>query len=249
MKFHYAHKLEAPSSAFPAGTDHLGRDYLARLLIGGRTSLVAGFLAIGAALIIGLTVGVTAGILGGAIEAAIMRLVDVVLAVPALIIALALIAALGIGPVTLVVAVAGAFWAVLARLARSLVMTARMRPDLIAAEMAGIPRWRAVLVHVVPGVAIEMAVVSTFNLAEVLGYIAGLSYLGLGVQPPDPEWGSMLNEAQPYFHVAPWLMYAPIFMIVLAVVAATLLASALRDAADPKVQIGRWVLVSATVPR
>lgn len=225
-------KLVAPNARHPLGTDQYGRDQLVRLADGGRRSLGAAFLVLCGTLILSLSVGVTVGMIGGGVDAAAMRVVDVLLALPSLVLALAVVGVLGVGFENLMLAMIFSSWAYYIRLARGYVRVARHRQDVTAARMAGVGWVRVVTGHVVPGVVAQLLVVATLDLGGVIVGIAGLSFLGLGVQPPDAEWGAMLAESRLFFTTAPWLLLAPAAAIFLAVLAANLLGNALRDASD-----------------
>lgn len=225
-------KLVAPSIEHPLGTDQYGRDQLARIADGGRRSLGAALLVLGGTLLLSLVAGVTVGMVGGFIDAAAMRIVDVLLALPPLVLALAVVGVLGVGFENLVLAMVLSSWAYYAKLARGYVQLARHRQDVIAARLAGIGWPRVVAGHVVPGVAAQLAVVATLDLGGVIIGISGLSFLGLGVQPPAAEWGAMLAESRLFFTTAPWLLLAPAAAIFLSVMSANLIGNALRDAAD-----------------
>jgi ABC-type dipeptide/oligopeptide/nickel transport system permease subunit len=232
-KMNFGQKLLAPSVAHPAGTDQFGRDVLSRIIEGGRMSVAIGGAALAWSFAFGLAIGVASAMAGAWLDALLMRLIDILLAIPHIVICLTLIAVLGVGPGSLMIAVACSFFAILARLARTLTQEATVRADVLAAEMAGLPRWRIAAGHILPGVASEVLVLTVLSFAEVLGIVAGLSFVGLGVQPPTPEWGSMLNEARPFFRPAPWLIYAPLLGVLVCTFAATLTAIVLRDAYDP----------------
>ena len=228
-----SNKLAPPSAEHLLGTDQFGRDQLSRLLDGGRRSLGAAFIVLISVLVIGLTVGITAGMAGGMVDALLMRLVDVLLALPSLVLALAIVGVLGPGFQNLLLALILSWWAYYARLTRSYVLAARQRQDVIADRLAGI-RWpRIVRGHILPGVLPQMLIVVTLDLGGIIISIAGLSFLGLGVQPPHAEWGAMLAGARLFFSTAPWLLLAPAGAILLSVVASNLVGNALRDAAGP----------------
>jgi ABC-type dipeptide/oligopeptide/nickel transport system permease subunit len=227
-----AQKLLPPSSAHWLGTDQFGRDQLARLLDGGRRSLGAGLLVLAGVFVISLIVGVITGMIGGIVDTVTQRLLDVVLALPAMVLALAIVGVLGVGYVNLLLALLVSSWAYYARLARSGVRLAKTRLDVIADRLAGVSWARIIAGHIVPGVALQLLIVATLDLSGVIVGIAGLSFLGLGVQPPDAEWGAMLAESRLYFTVAPWLLLAPATAIFLSVVAANLIGNALRDAVN-----------------
>lgn len=227
-----ANKLRAPGAAHLLGTDQYGRDQLARLLDGGRRSLGMALLVTGGVVLVGLIVGITAGMSGGIIDATAMRVVDVLLAVPTLVLALAVVGVIGVGLESLLLALIASEWARYARLVRSYVRLARQRQDVIVARVTGISWTRIAVGHIVPGVLAQLSVVATLDLGGIIIAIAGLSFLGLGVQPPAAEWGAMLAESRLFFTTAPWLLLAPAAAIFLAVMSANLIGNALRDAAD-----------------
>lgn len=227
-----AEKLSAPNLTHPLGTDQYGRDQLARLAIGGRRSLGAALLVLTGTLVLSLTLGIVVGMIGGILDAAAMRVVDVLLALPSLVLALAVVGVLGVGFENLMIALVISSLAFYTRLARSYVRLARTRPDIIVDRLSGIGWTRIVIGHIVPGVLAQMLVVATLDLGGVIVGIAGLSFLGLGVQPPDAEWGAMLNESRLFFTTAPHLLFAPAVAIFLSVMAANLIGNALRDMED-----------------
>lgn len=228
-------KLEAPSAEHWLGTDQSGRDVFSRVLDGGQRTLGTALLVLGCIFGIGLLVGTIAGMSGGIVDIVLMRLVDVLMALPAIVLAIAIVGVLGPGFENLVLALVISWWAYYARLARSYVLNARQRPDIIAARLAGIGWGRIMVGHVLPGVSSQLLIVATLDLGSMIAAIAGLSFLGLGVQPPAAEWGAMLSEARLYFTLAPWLLFGPLVPIFGAVLAANLLGNALRDTLDPGV--------------
>jgi ABC-type dipeptide/oligopeptide/nickel transport system permease subunit len=225
-------KLVAPSIKHPLGTDQYGRDQLARIADGGRRSLGSALLVLSSTLLLSLFVGVTVGMIGGIVDTLVMRIIDVWLALPSLVLALAVVGVLGVGFENLMLALLLSSWAYYARLARSYVQLARERHDVIVARLSGISWARIITGHIAPGVVTQLAVVATLDLGGIIIGIAGLSFLGLGVQPPDAEWGAMLAESRLFFTTAPWLLLAPACAIFLAVMSANLIGNALRDAAD-----------------
>ena len=229
-----AEKLRPPSPTHLLGTDQFGRDQFARLLEGGRRSLGAAILVLAGSLLISLSLGLTAGMASGVVDAAIMRVVDVILALPRLVLALAVVGMLGPGFPNLLLALTLSSWAFNARIARSLVLSAHARPDVIAAEMAGIPTATIVIGHILPGVIAQLLVVATLEMGEIIVGLSSLSFLGLGAQPPTAEWGSMLSDSRVFFDTAPWLLASPACAIIASVSAANLLGDAIRDAADPR---------------
>jgi nickel transport system permease protein len=229
----YADRLAAPSHLHWLGTDDAGRDELARTLAGGRASLAAALLVFAITLVAGIAVGAAAGYLGGVVDLIISRVIDVLLGLPTLIVALAIVGVLGPGFWNLVAAMSFCGWAYLARLCRSYVMTNSERPDVIAARMAGVGQLKIAVEHVIPGAVVLVLVAATVSLGDVIVSLAGLSFLGLGAQPPTAEWGNMLSEGQSLLSYAPWLLIGPGVGIVLSVAGATLLSDALRDITDP----------------
>lgn len=225
-----AEKLTPPSARHPLGTDQFGRDELARVLEGGRRSLGAALSVLAGVLSLSLLIGSVAGLRGGWLEVVTLRALDILLAVPTLVLALALIGVLGVGYGKLVLALTLSWTAYYARLTRSYTRLARDRQDVIAAQLAGVAQWRVITGHIAPSVIAQLAVILTLDLGQLIVALAGLSFLGLGAQPPEAEWGAMLAESRLYFTVAPWLLLAPALAILWAVTAANLLGNAWRDA-------------------
>jgi ABC-type dipeptide/oligopeptide/nickel transport system permease subunit len=215
------------------GTDGAGRDEFARTVAGARASLGAALLVFAFSTAIGVTVGVLAGLVGGVVDLVISRVVDLLLGLPSLVLALAVVGALGPGFSHLILAMVITGWAGLAKLARSYTVGTRTRPDVIAARMAGISTIRIAAGHLLPGVLAQALIAATLMLGDTILGLAGLSFLGLGVQPPVAEWGSMLNDSRTDLTIAPWLLIGPGIGIIAAVAAATLLSDALRDSSDP----------------
>lgn len=225
----YAHQLVPPGSGHWLGTDLAGRDQLARTVAGARASLEAVAIVFALTTLTGLLVGGLAGYLGGFIDAVVSRVIDVLLGLPSLIVALAIVGALGVGSGHLVLALVFGGWAYQARLTRSLVLASHTRLDVVAARMAGIPRSRILLTHVVPGTLATVLVAATTAIGDVVLALAGLSFLGLGAQPPIAELGQMIAESQNSLASSPWLLIGPGVVVVLTVAAAMLISDALRD--------------------
>ncbi|MEH1128452.1 ABC transporter permease [Micromonospora sp. CPCC 206061] len=225
----YDGKLAGPSWAHPLGTDAAGRDVLARVAAGARISLGGALLVGAVSVAVGLLVGMAAALLGGILDTLLCRLIDVVLAVPTLVLALAVVGVLGPGIGNLLLAMTLAGWAPIARLARAWAAERLGRPYVTAARLAGLSRWRAARHHVLPPTATAVVAVATLGLGETILGLAGLSFLGLGVQPPTAEWGQLVAENRLYAVTAPWLVLAPGAAIVLSVAAVTLLADAWLD--------------------
>ena len=225
----YAVALQAPGSAHLLGTDETGRDLLSRLMDGAHRSLGAALLVLGGVFGVGLVYGTVAGLSGGPVDTLMMRFADVMMSLPGLVLAFAVIGIMGPGFVNLLIALIVADWAWYARLARSMAMGSRDRPDVVAARMAGVPGWRIVTGHIFPGIALNLGVIASLALGGTIGAISGLSFLGLGAQPPHAEWGAMLSQARIYFAIAPWLLWGPAIMIFLSVLSANLVSNGLRD--------------------
>lgn len=226
-------KFAPPSGEFPLGTDHLGRDVLSRLLFGARisiaTTLVAGVLIS----LVGLVLGMLAGYLGGLVDTVISRVMDVVLAFPSLLLALAVTGVLGPGLRNITIAVVVVWWAEYARLVRSAAIVVREKPYIEAARALGASRTRILGRHVLPNIVGPIVVRTTLELGLVLLGISALSFLGLGVRPPAAEWGAMLSEGRTYLAQAPQMMLFPGAAIFLMVLGFNLLGDALRDVLDP----------------
>ena len=224
----------APSAAHWFGTDENGRDVLSRVLWGARASLLAGAIAVGGALLIGVPIGRLAGLAGGWVDAVISRIADAMLAVPFLILAIALAAFLGPALENAMLAIAISASPVFVRLTRGMALEAATTDYAEAARAMGNPPGRTALVHILPNIAPPLLVQATLSIAEAIIAEASLSFLGLGQQPPLPSWGSMLNSAQRFIENAPWLAIFPGMAIFTLVLALNLLGDGLRDALDPR---------------
>ncbi|WP_206930595.1 ABC transporter permease [Roseococcus thiosulfatophilus] len=225
---------QAPSAAHWFGTDENGRDVLSRVIWGARASLMAGVLAVLGAVIMGVPIGLLAGMAGGWVDAVISRIADAMLSVPFLILAIALAAFLGPALENAMLAIAISASPVFVRLARGMALEAMSTDWVEAARALGNPPWRTAIVHVAPNIVPPLMVQATLSIAEAIIAEASLSFLGLGMQPPDPSWGSMLNSAQRFLTQAPWLAIFPGLAIFLVVLAFNLAGDGLRDALDPR---------------
>lgn len=229
--------LEAPSSAHLMGTDQIGRDILARLIVGTRFTLSAALLAVAIAGTIGVTLGMLAGYTGGRVDAAITGVIDLLLTIPSLILAIAVASVIGAGMTGLVVATTASFVPRLARLIRGRVLEIREEDFIQAAIASGTRRARILRLHILPN-ALTIVIIETSLLcgqAVLVG--AALGFLGLGVQPPAPEWGTMLGAGREFIEVAPHLVVAPGVAISLLVFAFNLFGDGLRDHLDPRQNI------------
>jgi peptide/nickel transport system permease protein len=230
----WANVRKAPSLAHWFGTDEVGRDVLSRLLYGARASLMAGGISIAIALSIGAPLGMVAGYLGGFVDALLSRLTDAMLAIPFLILAIALAAFLGPSLGNAMIAIGVSTAPIFVRLTRAQVMTVKVEDYVEGARAVGNPRWRIAIVHILPNIVPALLVQATLSIAAAIIAEASLSFLGLGQQPPAPSWGSMLNSAQRFLASAPWLAIWPGIAIFLTVLSFNLLGDGLRDALDPR---------------
>jgi ABC-type dipeptide/oligopeptide/nickel transport system permease subunit len=231
-----AGQLRPPSGAHWLGTDVQGRDVWARLVFGARISLAVGIISQGIALLLGVTLGLVAGFYGRWVDDAIMRLADVTLAFPTLLLLIAMVAALepSIGVVFATIGVVG--WAGMARLVRGQVLVVRQLEYVQAVRALGARDWRILAAHVLPNVVAPVVIAATLGIAGAIMAEAALSFLGLGVQPPTPSWGAMIADARDLSQLrnAPWTSVFPGLAIGAAVLGFNLLGDALRDALDPR---------------
>ena len=227
-------RLEPPSLTHPFGTDEFGRSVLSRTIYGARVSLFTGLVPVALAATVGTLVGLAAGFYRGRVDTVLMRLMDVLLAFPSLLLALAVVGALGPGLVNAVLAVAIVGIPQYARIVRSVVLSAREEDFVQAARALGAGDTRLLLRHILPTAVGPLAVQATLGIGFAILSMAGLSFLGLGVQPPTPDWGEMLARGRRYLPEATWLLAFPGVAISLTVLAFNLLGDGLRDALDPR---------------
>jgi peptide/nickel transport system permease protein len=230
-----AMRLMGPSWRHPLGLDELGRDVLSRLLVGGRVSLFVGLSVVSISTVIGVTVGAIAGYAGGWIDSLFGRVMDILLAFPGILLAIALVAVLGPGLSNVVLALAAIGWVSYARLVRGQVLKIREMEYVQAARATGAPIARILLRHVVPATLSATIVQATLGMAGAVIAEASLSFLGLGVQPPTPSWGSMLDAGRSHLFDAPHLTIFPGLAIAALVLGFNIAGDALRDRFDPRV--------------
>jgi peptide/nickel transport system permease protein len=226
--------LAAPSSTHVLGTDNVGRDILARVIWGGRVSLMVGALSVLIAVTVGCVLGLAAGYWPGLVDDVVMRLMDAVLSFPALVLALALGAVLGAGLGGVLIALGVVFTPVFARLMRGQVLVIRHREYVAAARLLGATDVRILRHHVLPNAATPIVVQASLSVAFAILAEASLSFLGLGVQPPEPSWGSMINAGRGYLQLAPWIVFGPGAALFLTVLGLNFVGDAVRDALDPR---------------
>lgn len=228
------HKLLAPSWAHPFGTDEMGRDMLARLLYGARTSLALAALVVGSSVVVGIGVGLAAGYAGGWVDEGAMRTTDVFLAFPPLLLAILLVTVLGGGFVSTMLALALVWWPVYAVLVRGQVMLVRSRPFIEAARATGVPPLGIMRRHLLPNALGPLLVQATVDVGAVILVAAGLSFIGLGPQPPTADWGMMINSGRQFVLSGSWWVAGvPGIAIMLTALAFAVLGDSLRDASDP----------------
>ena len=226
--------LQEPSSAHPFGTDKLGRDLLSRVIFGTRTSLIMTLCLVAVIFVIGTFLGVIAGYFGGVVDAVIMRIADMMISFPGLVLAIAIAGMLGPNLVNAVISIAAVSWTKYARLARSLVMKIRDRDYVAAAVVTGSKTPYMLLRYMLPNALPTLIITAATDVGGMMLEIAALSFLGFGAKPPTPEWGYMLNEGRACMQSAPWMMLYPGLAIFLVVVVFNMLGDSIRDILDPR---------------
>jgi peptide/nickel transport system permease protein len=229
-------RLLGPSGAHPLGTDNLGRDVFARIIHGAQVSIEVGLVAVGVALVLGLLIGVSAAFYGRVVDAVLMRIVDILFAIPSLVLAILIAGLLGPSRTNAMIAIGIVYAPSFARVIRGSALTVLARPYIEASRALGVSDLRIMTRHVLRNIITPIIVLTTIYLSSAVLTEAALSFLGLGVQPPEPSWGSMLHDGMPYMQLAPWLAVFPGLAIMLVVLGLNFLGDGLRDVLDPRVR-------------
>lgn len=226
--------LAAPSASHWFGTDELGRDVLSRVMDGARIAVVVALLSVAVAMVIGVVIGIVAGYFGGIVDTVLIRSQDVLFAFPTLLLAIIVVAVLGPGLLNAVLAIAIVYTPRFARIARAAALTVRTSEYLDAARLAGTRQTRILVRHMLPNVLPSVIVLAALSMSTAQLAYASLSFLGLGVSPPQADWGSMLSKARDFVTFAPWLVIFPSVALVLLMLAFNILGDAVRDVLDPR---------------
>lgn len=237
--FHFTARFAAPSLEFPFGTDWYGRDLFSRILAGARSTVLLAIVATLIGTLAGAVVGVFSGYLGGWVDEVVMRVIDAVMAIPSLLFALMILAVLGSSAANAVIAIGVAFIPGMARIARSVTLQVRALDYVAAAEARGERLGWILLAEILPNTVAPVIIEATIRVAFAIMTLATLSFLGLGAQPPSPEWGLMIAEARDHLFRSPWPVLAPGAAIALVAVGFNLLGDGLRDVLNPKIAEGK----------
>lgn len=236
LTYNVENRFQPPSLTHPFGTDELGRDVFSRVILGARFSLIISVGVVGLALLIGIPVGLIAGYLGGRVAAVLMRITDMFLAFPPLLLAIALAATLGRGLLNVIIALAISWWPWYSRLIFVQVNSIKNLPYVDAARIVGLSPLKIMLKHILPNALTPITVQAALDMGSAILEAAGLSFLGVGVNPPTPEWGLLVSEGWASINVAWWISLFPGLAILITVIGFNLLADAVREAMDPRLR-------------
>ena len=235
-KMELSQKFMAPCREFIFGTDHLGRDIFSRILEGSRVSLSVAVLVVVCSALVGILLGMISGYAGGVVDMVIMRIVDVLLAFPAMIFALALSTMIGTGQMNLIIAITCIQWTRYARIARGEALMLKNAEYIEAARSIGNNAVQVLFKYVFPNIISKILIMASMDIGSIILYCASLSFLGLGAQPPSPDWGVMISEGKDYLQYAPWLTIFPGLAIAVSALAFNMLGDGLRDRLDPRMK-------------
>lgn len=224
------------STSHLLGTDNLGRDTLSRLIWGSRISLVVGLLAVAIGAVVGGLIGAFAGYYGGKVDAVLMRIIDIMMSIPSMVLAIAICAALGPGLVNTMIAVGFSSVPTYARVVRSAVLTICQQEYIEASRAIGASHWKVIIKHLIPNCLAPIIVQASLGVGNAIQSAASMSFLGLGIQPPTPEWGAMLSSGRQFIRDYPMLVVAPGVCIMLVISSLNMLGDGLRDALDPRMK-------------
>jgi peptide/nickel transport system permease protein len=230
-------KLGGPSSQYIMGTDNFGRDIFSRIIYGARVSLKVGLISVGIAASFGLIFGIAAGYFEGNVDSLIMRFMDILFAFPSILLALFIVSALGPSITNTMIAIGIVNTPVFTRTVRASVISVKSMEYITSAKSIGLKSINIILKHIIPNILAPFTVQITLALSGAILTEASMSFLGLGIQPPDPSWGSMLNESRKYMEVAPWLVIFPALFIICTILSFNILGDSLRDVLDPRLKL------------